>query len=244
MPTNPKIAADPPLTAVRSRMLEHEWFRSIPEAFQEALLAHGKSRTLGPGKHLFEASSQGAGLYCVLAGSISVQARHRNGDAPVLIVLGPGHWFGELSMLDRHERTHDAVALDAATIWHVRQAAIEAWLDEHPKHWRDVARLLAGKLRVAFSVIDSELRGEMTSRVAKRLLMLSSGWGWRDASPSQRLALSQEVLASMLGGSRSSINKALQELKELGAIRLTYGAIEIRDLRRLMAACGDEFAID
>ena len=82
-----------------------------------------------------------------------------------------------------------------------------------------MARLLAGKLRVAFEVIDRDLRGTMSARVAKRLRMLSLGWGWRDASPSPRLALSQEVLARMLGASRSSINKALQELQDRKAVR-------------------------
>jgi CRP-like cAMP-binding protein len=69
--------------------------------------------------------------------------------------------------------------------------------------------------------------------------MLSRGWGWRDASPQPRLVLSQDVLARMLGGSRSSVNKALQELQDRGAVRLSYGAIEIVDLQRLAAACGD-----
>ena len=46
--------------------------------------------------------------------------------------------------------------------------------------------------------------------------MLSLGWGWRDASPQPRLVLSQDVLARMLGSSRFSINKALQELRGCG----------------------------
>ena len=239
MLANPNLSDETLPAVVRGLMLDHEWFRSIPDHFQDALLAHGALRGLRPGEHLFMADSQGTGLYCVLNGSISVQSRDRDGAAPVLIVLGPGHWFGELAMLDQNERTHDAVALDACQVWHVQQAAIEVWLDAHPRQWRDVARLLAGKLRVAFAVIDGELRGTMTTRVAKRLRMLSHGWGWQDASPAQRLMLSQEVLARMLGGSRSSINKALQELQDRGAVRLSYGAIEIVDLKRLAAACGD-----
>lgn len=240
MLANSNLSADSPPATVRGLMLTHEWFRSIPEPFQDALLAHGRLRALRPGEHLFQAESRGAGLYCVLMGTISVQSRDRDGGAPVLIVLGPGHWFGELAMLDQHERTHDAVAMDACKVWQVQQVAIEAWLDDHPRHWRHVARLLAGKLRIAFEVIDSELRGAMTGRVAKRLRMLSLGWGWRDANPAQRLVLSQDVLARMLGGSRSSINKALQELRDCGAVRLSYGAIEIADLKRLGEACGDE----
>lgn len=239
MLANPGFGDDTPPAAVRARMLLHGWFRSIPDAFQDALLAHGRPRGLAAAEHLFLADSQGTGLYCVLEGSISVQSRDRAGGAPVLIVLGPGHWFGELAMLDDQERSHDAVAIESCQVWQVQQAAIETWLDAHPKHWRDLARLLAGKLRVAFEVIDGDLRGSMTARVARRLRMLSLGWGWRDASPSPRLALSQEVLARMLGGSRSSINKALQDLQDRGAVRLGYGTIEIADAGRLAAACGD-----
>lgn len=225
--------------AVRDLMLRHEWFRSIPDPFQDALLAYGRPRTLSAGEHLFMAESRGTGLYCVLDGSISVQSRDREGGAPVLIVLGPGHWFGELAMLDDNERTHDAVAIELCQVWQVQGATIEAWLDAHPRHWRDVARLLAGKLRVAFEVLDGDLRSTMTARVAKRLRMLSLGWGWRDANPSPRLVLSQEMLARILGGSRSGINKALQELQDGGTVRLSYGVIEIVDLQRLSAACGD-----
>lgn len=239
MLANPHLHAELQPAAVRSLMARHVWFRSLADAFQDALLAHGRLCSLQAGEHLFAAESQGTGLYCVLNGCISVQARDREGNAPVLIVLGAGHWFGELAMLDPHERTHDAVALDACRVWHVQRRPIEAWLDAHPRHWRDVARLLAGKLRVAFEVIDSEIRAPMTQRVACRLRMLSLGWGWQEVSPAQRLVLSQDVLARMLGGSRSSINKALQALQEQGAVRLSYGAIEIVDAARLGAACGD-----
>ena len=239
MLANPKPGSEPQPAAIRALMERHDWFRTIAEPFQDALLAHGRLRELSPGDQLFMAESRGSALYCVLSGFISVQSCDREGVAPVLIVLGPGHWFGELAMLDHPERSHEAVAMDACKVWHVQQPAIEAWLDAHPRHWRDVARLLAGKLRVAFEVLDSELRGTMTTRVARRLRMLSLGWGWRDASPQPRLVLSQDVLARMLGSSRSSINKALQELRDCGAVRLSYGAIEIVDLQRLTTACGD-----
>lgn len=240
MLANPHLGADSPPDALRGAMGRHEWFNSLGAPFQDALLAHGRFRQLDPGQHLFAADSADTGLYFVLEGCISVQSRDRDGAAPVLIVLGAGHWFGELAMLDPQARTHDAVALDACQVWHVARTAIEAWLDAHPRHWRDVARLLAGKLRVAFEVIDSELRAPMTQRVARRLRMLSQGWGWQDARPARRLVLSQDLLARMLGGSRSSVNKSLQALQEAGAIRLSYGVIEIADPAQLTAACGDE----
>lgn len=240
MLANPHIDAQVLPEQLRAAMGRHEWFRSLAAAFQDALLAHGRFRRLEAGEHLFAADTADTGLYCVLEGCISVQSRDREGAAPVLIVVAAGHWFGELAMLDQHGRTHDAVALDACKVWHVQRGAIEGWLDAHPRHWRDVARLLAGKLRVAFEVIDSELRAPMTQRVARRLRMLSLGWGWQDARPARRLVLSQDLLARMLGGSRSSVNKSLQALQDEGAIHLSYGAIEIVDPARLATACGDD----
>jgi Mn-dependent DtxR family transcriptional regulator len=47
-----------------------------------------------------------------------------------------------------------------------------------------------------------------------------------------------EQLSRMLGTSRSSVNKSLRELEELGAIALRYGAIEVKDSALLLQACG------
>lgn len=233
------VKAEPVLDrdAVRERMCVNEWFRHLPSDFQDALLTHGRPRQLAAGEYLFEREDAGDALYCVLEGSISVQTSDLAGEAPVLVLLTPCNWFGELSLLDGRLRTHDAVADTAALVWRVAQQPMKAWLDAHPQGWRDIACLLAGKLRVAFQVFDGEMRSAMTVRVARRLRIVSLGWGWR-SEPGRRVQLSQEQLARMLGTSRSSVNKSLRELQQRGVLRLHYGAIEITDPARLAAACG------
>ena len=78
----------------------------------------------------------------------------------------------------------------------------------------------------------------MTQRVARRLWLAFNGWGWREQAPLQRLHLSQEQLARMLGSSRSSVNKSLRELEIDGAVRLHYGGIEVQDAGALRRCCG------
>jgi CRP/FNR family transcriptional regulator, cyclic AMP receptor protein len=223
---------------LRHRMRTNDWFRDCSDVLQDALLAHGRQRRLRAGEHLFVHGAPDGGLYCVLGGSISVQAVGSQDEAPVLLVLEPCHWFGELTLIDGRPRTHDAVAEAPSLVWCVPRAPLEDWLEANPRHWREIARLAGGKLRIAFQIFDLEIRSPMTERVARRLRLATLGWGWRSSQPRDNLRLSQEQLARMLGTSRSSVNKSLRELERLGAVELHYGAIEVRDSGLLLQACG------
>ncbi|WP_395702474.1 Crp/Fnr family transcriptional regulator [Aquabacterium sp.] len=227
---------------LRHRLRTHDWFRGCSEALQDALIAHGRERRLQAGEHLFRQGSADGGLYAVLGGSISVQALDPQDEAPVLLVLEPCHWFGELTLIDGLPRSHDAVADTDSLVWCVARAPLLAWLEAHPQHWREMARLAAGKLRIAFQIFDLEIRSPMTERVARRLRLASLGWGWRRDAPRAQLRLSQEQLARMLGTSRSSVNKSLRELAQQGAVALHYGVIEVRDAALLLQACGSNAA--
>lgn len=228
---------------LRRTMLGDDWFRSCPEALQDALIVLGRERRLVAGEHLFLQGEAAGGLYFVLAGSLTVQTADPDGELPVLVVLEACHCFGELSLIDGRPRSHDAVADTPCTVWCVGRAPLEAWLERHPQHWRDIARLVAGKLRIAYKIVDEEIRRPMTQRVARRLWLAVLGWGWRSQAPHERLRLSQEQLARMLGTSRSSVNKALRELEDGGAIDLHYGAIEVRDAVLLRRACDGAIAV-
>jgi len=223
---------------LRHRMQTNDWFRERSAALQDALLAHGRERRLGVGEHLFDRGSPAGGFYCVLSGSISVQTVAQEDEMPMLLVLEPCHWFGELTLIDGLPRSHDAVADTASLVWCVPQGPLEAWLEDHPRHWREIAQLASGKLRIAFQIFDTEIRSPMTERVARRLRLAALGWGWRNNEPRDTLRLSQEQLARMLGTSRSSVNKSLRELERLGAVALHYGAIEVKDMVLLLQACG------
>lgn len=223
---------------LRYRLRTNDWFRGCTDTLQDALIAHGRERRLCAGEPLFRQGSADGGLYAVLGGAISVQALDAPDEAAVLLVLEPCHWFGELALIDGLPRSHDAVADTDSLVWCVPQAPLEAWLEAHPRHWREMARLASGKLRIAFQIFDTEVRSPMTERVARRLRLATLGWGWRRDAPRDQLRLSQEQLARMLGTSRSSVNKSLRELERLGAIALHYGAIEVKDGALLLQACG------
>ena len=228
-----------PVDAVtlRAAMQADTWFRNCDSAMQDALLVHGRRRSLLPGEHLFDQGDPGGGLFCVMSGSLTVQSVDAEGQMPVLVVLTPYHWFGELSFTDGQPRSHDAVADLPSVVFCVPREPLLAWLEGHPKHWRDIAMLAVGKLRIVYQVIDEEMRRPLTQRIARRLWLAFHGWGWRRDNPVRSVHWSQDQLARMLGNGRPSVNKSLRELEDSGAIRLRYGTIEVLDSALLRQAC-------
>lgn len=229
-----------PIDTLRHLLLRDAWFRGCAPALQDALLAHGRRCTLRAGERLFTQGEPDGDLYGVVEGSLTVESVDTVGGMPVLAVLSSGHWFGELSFTDGLPRSHDAVADLPSTVWRVDQGRLRGWLQARPEHWRDIARLAVGKLRVVYRVVDEEMRRPLSQRVARRLWLALQGWGWQADAPSRAVPWSQTQLARMLGVSRGSVNRALAALQAAGVIDLQYGRIDVPDLAALRRACEAE----
>lgn len=221
-----------PPTLLPALRTQH-WFASCPADLQGALIERSRLWKLAPGEHLFERGGVPDGLCCVIAGALRIGAVQADGSQSMLFVLEPYQWFGEISMLDGLARTHDAVADVDSTVLVVPQAELHDWLAAHPPHWRDLARLACGKLRMMFMALEDLTQLPLEQRLAKHLLLALRGYEAHSGATRTRLRMPQEHLALMMGVSRQTINKALRALEAAGAIALHYAEIELRDAAAL-----------
>ena len=213
-----------------------QWFRHLPTALRDELLGEARVLQLEPGQRLFRRGDPPCGLYAVLEGMMRVGAVSRDGKEALLTLVEPPYWFGEISLFDGQPRTHDAYAEGPARLLQIPQAALLALLTREPGHWRDFALLMSQKLRLAFIALEEMSLLPAAPRLARRLLMMAEGYG--ETGPRRVLHLAQEQLALMLGLSRQTTNQILKDLEARGALRLTYGEIEITDLGTLRQAAG------
>jgi CRP/FNR family transcriptional regulator, cyclic AMP receptor protein len=218
------------------------WFAQLPGEFAEALLALAKLRTLQAGEALFLRNSPPCGLYALVAGNLRVSGQSGNRDAAreaLLVLLTPPQWFGEISVFDGSARTHHTHAVDACTLLQVPHDDLLAWLHLHPRYWRDLATLMADKLRMAFVTMEEQTVLPAPQRLARRLLGMAQGYGQRHAEGrTQRvLVMTQEELALMVGISRQTTNQILTQLKDQRIVRVQRGELEILDLAALRALC-------
>ncbi|TXH92776.1 MAG: Crp/Fnr family transcriptional regulator [Pseudomonas sp.] len=220
----------------RTLLESGQWFRHLPPALRAALLGDARILQLDPGQRLFRRGDPACGLYAVLEGMMRIGAVSRDGKEALLTLVEPPYWFGEISLFDGQPRTHDAYAEGAVRLLHVAQADLLALLVREPGYWRDFALLMSQKLRLAFIALEEICLLPAAPRLARRLLMMAEGYG--ETGARRVLHLAQEQLALMLGLSRQTTNQILKELEARGALRLTYGEIEISDLAILRQAAG------
>ncbi len=218
------------------------WFAQLPPDFAQGLLDMARVRQLQAGEKLFLRDAAPCGLYAVVRGIIRISGHSGEGDGAreaVLVLLSPPQWFGEISVFDGSARTHDAHAAEPCTLLHIPHEELLAWLTQHPAHWRDLAVLMADKLRLAFVSMEEQTVLPAPQRLARRLLTMALSYG--QATESDRtlrvLAVTQEQLALMIGVSRQTTNQILRDFKARGVLQVQRGCIELLDLQALRGEC-------
>jgi CRP-like cAMP-binding protein len=216
---------------------DNPWFSSLAPADAEALLAVATRHRLGRGEMLFQqgqAADQPHGaFFAVESGSLRYSSLHVEGSEGILAVIEPGNWIGEVALLEDLPRAQTAIAQEETQVRAVSAAAFHT-LMERPSFAKAVARLLAGRLRLAMSFIGESALPSTRERVARRLLVLAHGDTSLSTTANNTISASQDMLAMMLGISRPTMNKELRALEQAGAIALHYGRIEIKDSALLL----------
>lgn len=212
----------------------------LPADVQALLMAHSHSVRLGRGESLFLKGSEPNALFGVVQGRLRVSAAGRDGREAVISVLEPGHWFGEVSLLIGRERVYDTCAVEASEVAVVDADDFHRLVREWPDVHMAFTRLVCHRLRQALAWIDDVILQPLPARLAHRLLTLEA----RAAAPvaGERLVVSQEDLAAMLGVSRQSVNRQLKAWEREGLLSLRYGGIELHDRPRLLEQADGEAA--
>lgn len=95
--------------------------------------------------HQVAAEGRGAiGFHLLLSGRASVTR-----GATVLRELGPGDYFGEISMIDGRPRSATVTASEAMETLVISHPVFEQLLDDEPAFARGLLRLLCARLRAA-----------------------------------------------------------------------------------------------
>ena len=223
-------------------MNANPWFAALPLVDRRAVLAACERQRLATGEMLFRQGDavppgQGA-FYGVVSGGIKASSLREDGKEAILVVLEAGNWFGELSLIDRQPRTHDATAVGDCEVLALPRAAFDRMM-KRPAFALGVCRMLAGRVRSLYGMVEDATLRSTRARVARRLLLLARGDATQAREPRPVVPVSQEALAMMLGVSRQTLSKALQVLAQQGAIALGYGRIEIASVGKL-----EQFGVD
>ena len=183
---------------------------------------------------IFHEGDPGDALHIVARGQIKIMLLSAEGEEAIIATLRPGDFFGELALLDGAPRSATAVAVDPAETL-VLPRPVFRELIERSEGLRDALLTgLAHELRRLTSQVEELYFLDLAGRLATRLARLA-----REAEPESEHEVrldwpfTQSDLASMIGGSRQSVNRLLSILVEDGLVRIEPEHLVITDVNEL-----------
>ncbi|MDQ3027185.1 MAG: Crp/Fnr family transcriptional regulator [Pseudomonadota bacterium] len=166
----------------------------------------------------------GDSLYMIQSGKVKVFIGDEDGREIILKILGPGDFFGEMSMIDKQARSASVNTSEASTFLVLTHAAFEKCVEQSPRIANMVMRILAQRIREADRKIGTLALMDVYGRVASTLLELSV---YTNGKLMVAEKLSQQDLANMVGASREMVNRILKDLSDRGFISVESKTITI-----------------
>ncbi|MGZ5099120.1 MAG: Crp/Fnr family transcriptional regulator, partial [Usitatibacter sp.] len=115
----------------------------------------------------------GDSLYMIQSGKVKVFIGDEDGREIILKILGPGDFFGEMSMIDKQPRSASVNTIEASTFLVLTHAAFEKCVEQAPRIGNMVMQILAQRVREADRKIGTLALMDVYGRVASTLLELS-----------------------------------------------------------------------
>lgn len=208
-----------------------EWplLAGLEPSERHELLASTVVRTFGRGAVVVHHEDPADGLHLVESGRFAVRVTTEAGDSAILNVLGPGDYFGELALLEQAEvRTASVVALEPACTRSLTVRSFTALRARHPAVDQVLLSLLARRVEELSTRLVETMYDGMDRRVSRRLAELVRAYATGPDGPVV-IPLTQDSLAEVVGGTRPSVNQALQRLAARGVVELGRGRLTVLD---------------
>jgi CRP/FNR family cyclic AMP-dependent transcriptional regulator len=169
--------------------------------------------------------SQGDSAKTVLyiqKGAVRLSVVNETGKEAVVAVLGPGDFFGEGCLAGQPLRIGSATAITATTILVIEKKEMVRVLHvEHEFSDRFISYMLSRNIRIEDDLVD-QLFNSSEKRLARTLLLLAR-YGKEDKPQRVLPKVSQEMLAEMVGTTRSRVNFFMNKFRKMGFIKYNGG---------------------
>jgi len=208
-------------------------FKVVDDATLTLVAASLRTRRFRRNEVIFHAGDPGDSLFIVESGSVKIVLASPGGEEAIIATLHRGDFFGELAVLDGAERSATAVAFEPTELGALSRGPFLELVDTQAGLRTALLTSLAAELRRLTRHVEELHFLDLPGRLAMRLAELA-----READPSGRDVhlpwhYTQSDLASMIGGSRQSVNRLLSSLSDEGLVRIERDAIVIPDVDAL-----------
>jgi CRP/FNR family transcriptional regulator, cyclic AMP receptor protein len=171
---------------------------------------------------IFSQGDPAQNILYIQTGAVRLSVVNETGKEAVVAVLGPGDFFGEGCLAAQPLRMGTATAATPTTALSIeKKEMIHMLHSEHAFSDRFISHMLSRNIRVEEDLVD-QLFNSSEKRLARTLLLLAR-YGQEDKPQKALPKIPQEMLAEMIGTTRSRVNFFMNKFRKLGFIRYNGG---------------------
>jgi len=163
-----------------------------------------------------------ASVIYIQKGSVKLSVVNEVGREAVVALLGPGDFLGEGCLAGQTICMGTATAITPTTALTIeKNEMVRVLHEEHAFSDRFIAYMLGRNIRIEEDLVD-QLFNSSEKRLARTLLLLAR-YGKQDKPEKIVPKISQEMLAEMIGTTRSRVNFFMNKFRKMGFIEYNGG---------------------
>jgi len=176
---------------------------------------------------IFSQGEPAKGVFYLLKGLVRLSVTSHAGKEAIVEMLRPGDFLGTWCLAEHPIRMATAIAMEPTAVRAISKTEMRRVLNaEHGLSDGFILDLLAKNIRIG-SDLANVLLNSTEKRLARKLLLLSQ-YGTRDKTGTTLpKAVSQQLLASMIGTTRTRVSFFMHKFKRLGLVDYN-GVLKVR----------------
>jgi CRP/FNR family transcriptional regulator, cyclic AMP receptor protein len=181
--------------------------------------------TFQKSQKIYSQGDPAKGVNYIQEGGVRLSVVSAGGKEAVVATLAAGDFFGEGCLASQAVRIGTATAIvDTSVLFVEKTAMMRVLRKEHELSNMFISHVLTRNIRIEEDLID-QLFNSSEKRLARALLLLSR-YGKDDQPHAVIAKVSQEMLAEMIGTTRSRVNFFMNKFRKLGFIKYN-GSVQI-----------------
>jgi CRP/FNR family cyclic AMP-dependent transcriptional regulator len=185
----------------------------------------GKLSRYGEKQNIYTQGALANTVFYILEGGVRLTTRSKYQPSAVTAILGVGDFFGELCLVGFPHHVSTAVALTASSILKIKKESMVRMLRRKNMVSNSFISYLLSSIRRYQNHVAELLTSSAEQRLARVLLRLAH-LDRRDTPIAGLPVISQQVLAEMVGTTRSRLNFFMNQFRKRGFIS-GNGRIEV-----------------
>lgn len=192
-----------------------------PIAFLSRVGVRRRIVELAPEEFFFSQGDSADCVYCLETGRAKLSVLSGRGKQATIVLLSPGDFFGEESLaLSSGWRVSTAMAVNTCTALKIGRDEMSRMMHQEPDFFDLFLNyLLMRNMRTQADLVD-QIFNTSEKRLARALLLMAE-----ESKPNEQRAMippiTQEVLAEMVGTTRSRVSYFMNRFRNLGLISYT-----------------------